>query len=87
MPDFDAKVELKKIFIQMHLKTRELLEVHKSIVKDGPSEQLTQERDKLMTCIKVCQDIASDVLNYWRYLPESALALKHRLETATAARD
>ena len=41
------------------------------------------QKQNLQFAIRVCEDIIADVLNYWRYMPENALALKHRMEAAT----
>ena len=78
--------ELKKIIVTMHNKSRELIELHKRQNLE-PNEQLIVQKQNLVGAIRVCEDIIADVLNYWRYMPENALALKHRLEAATQARD
>ena len=89
VPPQSLKLELKKIMVAMHKRTWQLLQIQHNLLIAPPQdyERLAQEREMTLGAIRLCQDIAADILNYWRYLPETALAFKHRLEVATKRRD
>ena len=83
VPDFCVKIELKKIFLNIH---NEFLEACKLQTQNVTPEILDQRRAKINK-IRVYQDIMQDILNYFRLYPESVLAYQRRLMEATIERD
>ena len=90
VPEYDAKIELKKLTILMHKRYMECCDLSLKILDltdQGHIEKAVVEREQCIQAIVVYREVICDVLNYMRYYPEALNLYKSKLEQAINQRD